>query len=126
MQIAVFHFASRNEWYATQNMCPHRFAFVLSRGIVGDQQGEPKVSCPLHKRNFSLQTGACLTDDQTPAIETFPIRIEGDAVWLELPPTEELDTRLATGLFCNGGTAASTCSSHQPVALQTPELVATL
>ncbi|MBM4075045.1 MAG: nitrite reductase large subunit, partial [Planctomycetes bacterium] len=35
-QIAVFNCASRGEWYATQNMCPHKKAFVLSRGIVGD------------------------------------------------------------------------------------------
>ncbi len=34
-QIAVFNFTSRGEWYATQNMCPHKKAFVLSRGIVG-------------------------------------------------------------------------------------------
>ena len=38
-QIAVFNFASRGEWYASQNMCPHKKAFVLSRGILGDQKG---------------------------------------------------------------------------------------
>ena len=45
-QIAVFNFASRGEWYATQNMCPHRREFVLSRGMIGDQNGKPKVACP--------------------------------------------------------------------------------
>ncbi len=29
-QIAVFNFASRGTWYATQNMCPHKRAFVLA------------------------------------------------------------------------------------------------
>ena len=29
-QIAVFNFASRGEWYASQNMCPHKREFVLS------------------------------------------------------------------------------------------------
>ena len=54
-QIAVFNFASRGQWYASQNMCPHKKAFVLSRGILGDAGGEPKVACPLHKKTFSLE-----------------------------------------------------------------------
>jgi nitrite reductase (NADH) large subunit len=49
-QIAVFNLTSRGEWYASQNMCPHKKAFVLSRGILGDAAGEPKVACPLHKK----------------------------------------------------------------------------
>ena len=61
-QIAVFNCASRDEWYATQNMCPHKKAFVLSRGLVGDANGIPKVACPLHKKTFSLETGESLSD----------------------------------------------------------------
>ncbi len=60
-QIAVFNFASRGEWYATQNMCPHRQDMVLARGIVGDQAGRPKVACPLHKKTFALDSGECLS-----------------------------------------------------------------
>ena len=78
-QIAVFNFTSRREWYATQNMCPHKQAFVLSRGIVGDTQGTTKVVCPLHKKNFSLQTGECISGEDY-SIETFPVRIEGDVL----------------------------------------------
>jgi len=88
-QIAVFHFASRNEWYATSNMCPHKKEFVLSRGILGDTQGEPKVSCPLHKKNFSLKTGHCLTGEDY-SIDTYPVKIDGDDVLLWLPPPGHL------------------------------------
>ena len=88
-QIAVFNFASRNEWYATSNMCPHKREFVLSRGILGDTQGEPKVACPLHKKTFSLKTGTCLTGESY-AIDTYPVRIEGDDVLLWLPPPGRL------------------------------------
>ncbi len=56
-QVAVFHFRSRGEWYACQNMCPHKKEMVLSRGIIGDQAGIPKVACPLHKKTFSLASG---------------------------------------------------------------------
>ena len=62
-QIAVFNFASRGEWYATQNMCPHRREFVLSRGMIGDQDGKPKVACPVHKKTFSLESGKCLSGE---------------------------------------------------------------
>jgi nitrite reductase/ring-hydroxylating ferredoxin subunit len=46
VQIAVFNFASRGEWYASQNMCPHRKAFVLSRGMIGDAGGYSQSRLP--------------------------------------------------------------------------------
>jgi nitrite reductase/ring-hydroxylating ferredoxin subunit len=62
---------------------------VLARGIVGDQAGTPKVACPLHKKTFDLRTGACLSGEAL-EIATFPVRIEGDDVLIELPPAEAL------------------------------------
>jgi nitrite reductase (NADH) large subunit len=88
-QLALFHLGSRGKWYAAQNMCPHKREMVLARGIVGDQAGAPKVACPLHKKTFDLKTGACLSGDSL-EIATFPVRIEGDGVWVELPPAMEL------------------------------------
>ena len=99
-QIAVFNFSSRGEWYATQNMCPHKQAFVLSRGIVGDAQGTPKIVCPLHKRAFGLDTGACLGGDSYELL-TFPVKVDADRVYLELPPLEQLDAFLGTDSVCN-------------------------
>ena len=82
-QIAVFNFTSRNEWYATQNLCPHRQEMILSRGMIGDKGGEPKVACPFHKRNFSLKTGACLSgDDYT--IKTYPVKVEDGNVYVNV------------------------------------------
>lgn len=94
-QIAVFNFATRNEWYATQNMCPHKKAFVLSQGLLGDSNDVPKVACPNHKKTFSLQDGACLTGD-TNRIETFPVKIENGLVYIELPDEDAVDAKLAT------------------------------
>ena len=105
-QIAVFRFESRGEWYATQNMCPHKNAFVLSRGIVGDQNGVPKVACPLHKKTYSLESGECLTGEQV-ALRVFPVKVEEGQVYLELPPEHVLDGELATERHCIGD-----CTTH--------------
>ena len=99
-QIAVFNFSSRGEWYATQNMCPHKQAFVLSRGIVGDAQGTPKVACPLHKKVFGLDTGACLGGEPYELL-TFPVKVDEGRVYLELPPEEQLDAVLGTDRVCS-------------------------
>ena len=74
-QIALYNFASRGEWYACQNQCPHMSDMVLARGLIGDEKGQPKVACPQHKKTFSLEDGECLSGDQL-KVRTFPVRIE--------------------------------------------------
>jgi NAD(P)H-dependent nitrite reductase large subunit/NAD(P)H-dependent nitrite reductase small subunit len=88
-EIAVFRFDSKDEWYACQNTCPHKREAVLSRGILGDQQGVPKVACPLHKKTFSLESGACLSGEPY-RVEVFPVRVERGDVFVALPPEEEM------------------------------------
>lgn len=81
LQIALFNFARRGEWYATQNMCPHRMQMALSRGMIGTQNDEPKVACPFHKKTFSLVNGQCLNGDEC-SIKTYPVKVEGDRVYI--------------------------------------------
>jgi nitrite reductase (NADH) large subunit len=107
-QIAVFNFASRGQWYATQNMCPHKKAFVLSRGIVGSVGAEPKIACPLHKKTFSLETGESLQGEEY-RIKTFRVKVENGHVFVELPPPEVLDPVMATEIGCRLATA---CNGH--------------
>jgi nitrite reductase (NADH) large subunit len=94
-QVAVFRFEGRGAWYACQNLCPHKKEMVLSRGIIGDQRGVPKVACPLHKKTFSLESGACLSGEDY-QVRVFPVRVEADEVYLELPAEEELEEMLRT------------------------------
>jgi nitrite reductase (NADH) small subunit len=79
LQIAVFNFSRRNEWYACQNMCPHKMQMVLSRGMIGSHNNEPKIACPFHKKTFSLKTGECLNAEEC-AITVYPVRVENDYV----------------------------------------------
>lgn len=76
-QVAIFRVGQEAELYAIGNFDPFSRAYVLSRGIVGDRNGVPKVASPIYKQNFSLVTGQCL-DDETIGVPIFPVRlIEG-------------------------------------------------
>ncbi|KAK4990963.1 hypothetical protein LTR50_002177 [Elasticomyces elasticus] len=98
-QLALFKV--KGAYYATQQMCPHKRAFVLSDGLVGDDAAADKlwVSCPYHKRNYELKgagAGVCANDPEL-SIATFPVEAREDGnVYVKLPPVEELDARLGT------------------------------
>tara|TARA_B110001454_G_scaffold213196_1_gene230994 strand:- start:1261 stop:1638 length:378 start_codon:yes stop_codon:yes gene_type:complete len=81
LQIAVFNFSRLNKWYACQNLSPEKQEMVLSRGMLGDDQGVPKIACPLHKKTFSLETGENLNGDLV-AIATYPIKIVEENVYI--------------------------------------------
>ncbi|NJL42854.1 MAG: nitrite reductase small subunit NirD [Pseudanabaena sp. SU_2_4] len=74
IQVAVFRFGEGTDIFALSNYDPFSKAYVLSRGLVGDRKGTPKVASPIYKQNFNLLTGQCL-DDETVSIPTFPARL---------------------------------------------------
>lgn len=82
-QIAIFNFSRRGEWYATQNLCPHKKQMVLSRGMIGStgDSCEPKVACPFHKKTFSLLSGECLSGDDY-QIKTYPVKVVDGKVYV--------------------------------------------
>lgn len=84
LQVAIYTLR-KEEWYATQNLCPHQQQMVLSRGLLGDKEGTPKVACPLHKHAFDLKSGRHLGGDESWNLATYPVRIDGDQVQVELP-----------------------------------------
>lgn len=87
LQVAVFHFAARGTWHACQAMCPHRGDMVLGRGLLGTENGEAKVACPMHKKTFSLDSGAGLSDPRF-QIGIFPVELRDGDVYVSLPPIE--------------------------------------
>ncbi|KAF8491117.1 nitrite reductase [Gautieria morchelliformis] len=108
--LAIFHVPKRG-YYATQQMCPHKRAFVLDHGIIGDDtNGNLYISCPMHKRNYQLETGACLNDDNY-SILTFEVKQENGSIFLLLPEPEELDKILGTNKWI---VRATTSQLHTP------------
>ena len=80
-QIAVINFERRNEWYACQNLCPHKMEMVLSRGMTGSADGVPKIACPMHKKTFSLVDGSNLNGEDY-SIATYPVKVVDDEVFV--------------------------------------------
>ncbi|HEY8545393.1 MAG TPA: nitrite reductase small subunit NirD [Acidimicrobiales bacterium] len=72
-QVAIFLTAD-DEVHALDNLDPFSGAHVLSRGIVGDRAGVPKVASPMYKQSFDLRTGRCLDDDGV-AVAVHPVRV---------------------------------------------------
>ncbi len=80
-QIAVFNFGRMGKWYACQNLCPHKLEMVISRGMIGESAGIPKVACPLHKKTFSLEDGSNLNGEEY-KIAVYPVKIENKNVYI--------------------------------------------
>lgn len=60
-QVALFYLPGQEqEIYAIGNFDPAGWANVLSRGIVGDLQGQIVVASPLYKHHYVLENGQCL------------------------------------------------------------------
>ena len=81
LQVAVFNFTRKGEWYATQNLCPHKQQMILSRGMLGSEGEEPKVACPFHKKTFSLESGKNLNGTECD-LATYPVKIEDGVVYV--------------------------------------------
>lgn len=77
-QVAVFRLRD-DSLFALGNVDPFTGAAVLSRGIVGDRGGVPKVASPLHKQSFDLRTGLCL-DDPDRAVPVYAVRVRDGVV----------------------------------------------
>lgn len=76
--IAVFN--SDGQYFATADTCTHA-EFSLSEGYVEDCT----VECPVHLATFCLKTGAALKLPATETLQTYPVRVSGDAIEIDVP-----------------------------------------
>ena len=68
------------EYFATHDICTHEMA-KLSDGYVEDGC----IECPLHMGMFKIATGKALGAPVEVDIATYPVRIEGDDILVDLP-----------------------------------------
>jgi nitrite reductase/ring-hydroxylating ferredoxin subunit len=76
--IALFH--TPEGIFAVDNRCPH-MGFPLDRGTVNDCI----LTCHWHHARFDLHSGGAF-DPWADDVRAFPVKVEGDQIWLDLSP----------------------------------------
>jgi nitrite reductase (NADH) small subunit len=76
-EIAIFHLPER--FLAVDNLCPHNQG-PLADGIVKGTT----VVCPLHGWNICLESGRACKPDVPVSVRTYPTRVTGDVIEIDL------------------------------------------
>ena len=65
--------------YATDNICTHGQARLCDGFLDGHE-----IECPLHQGKFDVRSGQPTCDPVTEAIRSYPVRIDGQRVYVAL------------------------------------------
>jgi naphthalene 1,2-dioxygenase system ferredoxin subunit len=67
------------EVYATDNICTHGQARLCDGFLDGHE-----IECPLRQGKFDVRSGRPTCDPVTDAVRSYPVRIDGQRVFLQL------------------------------------------
>jgi len=76
-EIAVFNLDG--DFFAIEDVCSHDGGELASGACDGDQ-----IICPRHGARFCIRDGRALTPPAYEDIESFPVRLEGDMVQVDI------------------------------------------
>ena len=65
--------------YATDNLCTHGNARLCDGFLEGHE-----IECPLHQGRFDVRSGQPLCEPVTAPLRSYPVKIEGGHVWLQI------------------------------------------
>lgn len=68
-----------DEVYATDNICTHGQARLCDGFLDGHE-----IECPLHQGKFDVRSGQPTCEPVTVAVRSYPVRIDGQRVFLQL------------------------------------------
>ncbi|HYQ96514.1 MAG TPA: non-heme iron oxygenase ferredoxin subunit [Candidatus Eisenbacteria bacterium] len=77
-KIAVFRL--EDGFYAIEDICTHDGG-PLAEGEIEEDQ----VICPRHGARFNIRTGAALTLPAVTPVESYPVRVDGNELFIGLP-----------------------------------------
>ena len=66
--------------YACADTCAHRGGPLSEGKLAG-----ARLTCPWHGWLYDVRTGQCLLPARGAAIATYPVRLEGADIWVEVP-----------------------------------------
>lgn len=66
--------------FACADTCSHRGGPLGEGKLAG-----AKLTCPWHGWMYDVRTGQCLFPPRGAAVLTYPVRVEGDEVWVDVP-----------------------------------------
>lgn len=87
-ELALFNLG-HDRFIATDGRCPHQGG-PLHDGIVSGDT----VVCPLHGWKVNLVSGGVVRPPSRACVQTYPTRIEGDVVLIEVPAAVQSAPRL--------------------------------
>lgn len=65
--------------FATDGLCTHEHVHLADGLVIGDQ-----IECPKHNGRFNIRTGAALRAPVCVALATYPVRVVGGQIEIEI------------------------------------------
>lgn len=66
-------------FYATSDVCTHAFALLSDGYLDGDC-----IECPIHQALFHVPTGEVRAEPATEPLQTFPVKVDGETLMVEI------------------------------------------
>jgi 3-phenylpropionate/trans-cinnamate dioxygenase ferredoxin subunit len=80
-EVAVVNLGDEGGVHAIDAVCSHEH-YYLDEGDVDVDEGT--IECPKHGSEFDVTTGAAITLPAVKPVQTFPVTVTGDDVWIEV------------------------------------------
>jgi nitrite reductase/ring-hydroxylating ferredoxin subunit len=80
-EIALYNV--EGEYYATHGVCTHENVGLADGFVEGDL-----IECPLHSACFEIKTGKAVNPPAEVDLKTYPVKVEGDTIYVGVEPAE--------------------------------------
>ncbi len=77
VEVALFNV--EGEYFCIEDICTHDGAPLCHGRFSGEE-----ITCPRHGARFSVKTGAALSMPAVESTETYPVKIEGSDIKIEI------------------------------------------